>query len=63
MRVDVRADITCPWCYIGMARFRTALGEFQHRDETKVVYRSFELDPGQPAGQTRPIVDMLAAPT
>jgi predicted DsbA family dithiol-disulfide isomerase len=33
MRVDVWADITCPWCYIGMARFRTALGEFQHRDE------------------------------
>ena len=61
MRAEVWADITCPWCYIGMARFRTALGEFQHRGEVEVVYRSFELDPGQPAGQTRPVRDMLAA--
>jgi hypothetical protein len=43
------------------ARFRTALGDFQQRDEAEVVYRWFELDPGQPAGQTRPVVDMLAA--
>jgi predicted DsbA family dithiol-disulfide isomerase len=60
MRIDVWADITCPWCYIGMARFGTALREFEHRDEVGVAYRSFELDPSQPAGQTRPVLDMLA---
>ena len=54
MRVDVWADITCPWCYIGLARFRTALREFRHRDEIEVAYRSFELDPAQPTGQTPP---------
>jgi predicted DsbA family dithiol-disulfide isomerase len=43
-----------------MARFGTALREFEHRDEVGVAYRSFELDPGQPAGQTRPVMDMLA---
>ena len=61
MRVDIWADITCPWCYIGVARFAAAQREFGHRAELDVVYRSFELDPGQPTGQTRPVLDMLAA--
>ncbi len=25
MRVDVWADIVCPWCYLGAARFGAAL--------------------------------------
>jgi predicted DsbA family dithiol-disulfide isomerase len=61
MRVDVWADIVCPWCYLGSARFDAALRQFEHRDEVQVVYRSFELDPGRPAGDTQPVLDMLAA--
>jgi predicted DsbA family dithiol-disulfide isomerase len=61
MRVDVWADITCPWCYIGTARFGAALREFEHQGDVQVVYHSFELDPSQPAGQTRPVLDMLVA--
>jgi predicted DsbA family dithiol-disulfide isomerase len=61
MRVDIWADITCPWCYIGLARFAAARREFGHGAELEILYRSFELDPGQPAGQTRPVLDMLAA--
>jgi predicted DsbA family dithiol-disulfide isomerase len=61
MRVDVWADIVCPWCYLGAARFDAALRQFEHRDEVEVVYHSFELDPGQPAGNTQPVLDMLAA--
>jgi predicted DsbA family dithiol-disulfide isomerase len=61
MRVDVWADVVCPWCYLGSARFAAALSQFEHRDEVEVVYRSFELDPGAPAGETQPVLDMLAA--
>jgi len=61
MRVDVWADIICPWCYLGAARFDAALRQFEHRDEVEVVYHSFELDPGRPAGDTQPVLDMLAA--
>ena len=61
MRVDVWADIVCPWCYLGKARFDAALSQFEHRDEVEVVYHSFELDPAWPAGVTQPVLDMLAA--
>ncbi len=45
-RVDVEiwSDIACPWCYIGKRRFEAALAQFEHRDEVRVVWRSFELD-------------------
>jgi predicted DsbA family dithiol-disulfide isomerase len=61
MRVDIWADIVCPWCYIGHRRFSRALGGFEHRDQVEVVYRSFELDPAIPPGQATPILDLLAA--
>ena len=61
MRVDIWADIVCPWCYIGNARFTRALAEFEHRDEVEVVYRSFELDPSIPEGRATPILDVLAS--
>ncbi|MFC7306653.1 DsbA family oxidoreductase [Streptomyces monticola] len=60
MRVEIWSDITCPWCYIGKARFEQALATFAHRDQVEVVHRSFELDPGLAKGDTAPVVDMLA---
>jgi predicted DsbA family dithiol-disulfide isomerase len=38
----------CPWCYIGKRRFAQALAGFEHRDEVRVTWRSFELDPQAP---------------
>jgi len=46
--VDVWSDIVCPWCYIGKRRFESALAEFPHRDEVRVRWRAFELDPNAP---------------
>lgn len=45
VRVDIWSDISCPWCYIGKARFKRALAGFPHRDAVEVVHRSFELGP------------------
>jgi len=40
--------VICPWCYIGKRRFEAALDAFEHRDEVRVIARSFELDPSAP---------------
>ena len=44
----------CPWCYIGKRRLETALERFPHRDQVEVVWRSFQLDPSVPEGETHP---------
>ncbi|MEA2269449.1 MAG: hypothetical protein QOC64_2059 [Solirubrobacteraceae bacterium] len=48
MHVEIWSDIACPWCYIGKRRFEAALADFEHRDEVRVTWRSFELDPAAP---------------
>lgn len=49
MHVEIWSDIACPWCYVGKRRFEAALAGFEHRDEVRVTWRSFELDPAAPA--------------
>ena len=49
MDVEIWSDIACPWCYIGKRRFEAALARFEHRDDVRVTWRSFELDPAAPA--------------
>jgi predicted DsbA family dithiol-disulfide isomerase len=48
MHVEIWSDIACPWCYVGKRRFEAALAAFEHRDEVRVTWRSFELDPHAP---------------
>lgn len=59
MRVDIWTDLSCPWCYVGQARFEKALAAFPHRDEVEVVHRSFELDPTRAKGDAEPIIKVL----
>jgi len=47
--VEIWSDIACPWCYIGKRRFESALAGFEHREDVRVTWRSFELDPSAPA--------------
>ncbi|HEX2903017.1 MAG TPA: DsbA family oxidoreductase [Jatrophihabitans sp.] len=60
MQVEIWSDVVCPWCYLGKRRFEEALAGFEHGDEVVVRYRSFELDPSAPAGETVPTVQVLA---
>jgi predicted DsbA family dithiol-disulfide isomerase len=48
VHVEIWSDVACPWCYVGKRRFEAALAAFEHRDEVRVTWRSFELDPGAP---------------
>jgi predicted DsbA family dithiol-disulfide isomerase len=48
MHVEIWSDIACPWCYVGKRRFEAALAGFEGRDDVRVTWRSFELDPTAP---------------
>ncbi|MCX6401643.1 MAG: DsbA family oxidoreductase [Propionibacteriales bacterium] len=48
MRIEIWADVVCPWCYIGKRRLEKAIAGFEHGDEIETVYRSYELDPFAP---------------
>jgi len=48
VHVEIWSDLACPWCYVGKRRFEGALAGCEHRDEVRVTWRSFELDPGAP---------------
>ncbi len=59
MRIEIWADVVCPWCYIGKRRLEKALAGFEHRDEVDLVYRSYELDPFAPEVGTESTVTVL----
>jgi predicted DsbA family dithiol-disulfide isomerase len=46
--VDVWSDVACPWCYVGKRRLEGALARFVHREDVKVTWHAFELDPDAP---------------
>jgi predicted DsbA family dithiol-disulfide isomerase len=48
VHVEIWSDIACPWCYVGKRRFEAALAAYEHREEVRVTWRSFELDPYAP---------------
>jgi predicted DsbA family dithiol-disulfide isomerase len=60
MEIEIWSDIACPWCYIGKRRFEAALAQFEHRDDVRVVWRSFELDPSAPAEREGDRAERLA---
>ena len=61
MRIDIWSDLVCPWCAIGKAHLEQALEQFEHADDTCVIWRSFERDPGAPAVRTGDYDRLLAA--
>lgn len=59
MKVEIWADIICPWCGLGSHRLKRAVAEFEHGDQIEVVHRSFQLDPSAPVGTSVPVAEML----
>ncbi|HAS80102.1 MAG TPA: disulfide bond formation protein DsbA [Fusobacteriaceae bacterium] len=45
MRIEIWSDFACPYCYIGKKRLEKALEELKKEEETKIVFKSFQLDP------------------
>ncbi len=59
MKIEVWADVVCPWCCIGQVRLTKALAGLPRRADVQVVHRAFQLDPG--AEGLRPVREVLAA--
>jgi predicted DsbA family dithiol-disulfide isomerase len=60
MEIEIWSDVACPWCYIGKRRFEAALEQFEHRDDVRVTWRAFELDPDAPHERTGDRAQRLA---
>ena len=60
VHVEIWSDIACPWCYVGKRRFEAALAGFEHRDQVRVRWRSFELDPLAPRERAKDAASHLA---
>ena len=60
MKVEIWSDVACPWCYIGKRHFEEALGQFGHRDQVEVIWRSYQLDPNAPRTSELTMNEMLA---
>jgi predicted DsbA family dithiol-disulfide isomerase len=60
LHVEIWSDIACPWCYIGKRRFAAALDSFEHRDQVRVTWRSFELQPDAEHSSAHPGLTELA---
>lgn len=60
MRIDVWADLVCPWCFIGKRRLQRALEGYVENDDVTIVHRAFQLDPSA-STHSEPTVDHLAA--
>jgi predicted DsbA family dithiol-disulfide isomerase len=58
--VEIWSDIACPWCYVGKRRFESALAQFEHADQVRVTWRSFELDPAAPREREGDLAARLA---
>ena len=60
MRIEVWADVVCPWCFIGKRRLQRALAERGLADSAEIVHRAFQLDPSASEAM-EPTIDHLAA--
>lgn len=45
MLVKIWSDVRCPFCYIGKKKFEAALEKFPQKDQVRVEWKSFQLDP------------------
>ena len=61
MKVEIFSDVACPFCFIGMANFQTALAAFPDRDDVEVTWRSFQLNPEMPKEVEGDLYDYLAS--
>lgn len=45
MKIEIWSDVACPFCYIGRERLFKVMDELQMRDDIKISWKSFILDP------------------
>ncbi|MER5201116.1 DsbA family oxidoreductase [Streptomyces sp. NPDC002755] len=59
MKIEIWAEVTCPWCGLGSHRVDRAVERFEHSDQVEVVHHSFPLGAGFPADRTVSVREAL----
>ncbi|NEB03396.1 DsbA family oxidoreductase [Streptomyces sp. SID13726] len=59
MRIEIWAEVTCPWCGLGSHRLDRAVERFEHGDEVEVIHRSLPLSDSFPTGGTISVREAL----
>lgn len=58
--IEIWSDLVCPFCYIGKRNLEAALRQFPGRDDVRIVWRSFELDPNDERDRSKNLYERLA---
>ncbi|WP_399887194.1 DsbA family protein [Streptomyces sp. BBFR51] len=59
MKVEIWAEVTCPWCGLGSHRVARAVERFEHSDEVEVVHHPFPLGDSLPTDRTISVRELL----
>lgn len=60
MKIEIWADFSCPFCYIGKTTLDEAIQQLAVKDSVTIVYKAFLLDPQAPLQATQSARDALA---
>lgn len=60
MEIEIWSDVVCPFCYIGKTNLDEALSKFAHKNEVKITWRSFQLNPDAKTDATINLYQSLA---
>lgn len=60
MTIEIWSDIACPFCYLGKKKFERSLENFENKDQIEVIWKSFQLNPGQKTDTTVSLTEYLA---
>ncbi|KAB1662414.1 DsbA family oxidoreductase [Pseudoclavibacter chungangensis] len=61
VRIEIWADVVCPWCGIMNERLNRALARFGHDDEVEVVHHAFRLSPELPEDHGFAVTERMTA--
>jgi predicted DsbA family dithiol-disulfide isomerase len=59
VKIEIWAEVTCPWCGLVSHRVDRAVEQFEHGDEVEVIHHSFPLGNGFPADRTVSVREAL----
>ena len=60
MKIEIWADFSCPFCYLGKTTLEEALKQLNLTDQVNIVYKAYLLDPQAPLKATQSARDGLA---
>lgn len=48
IKIDIVADVVCPWCAVGYRKLKNAIEELNLEDKVEIEWQPFELNPDMP---------------